>query len=175
MYVYWKNLIQINNIETNVFTDSHEGILRSPSKRDPSVSRHLQLWHLYDLPYLHGGHALSGMLPANDWAWFTSLGAILPSMGLPHRVVFAPGLRISLAETFSEQHCSMRFLPKPPPILSPLKSVRPTSQKTLPAYFCSSPLHQSTSNWFLAVVSQRTAKSSSVPPSPCPNCSEVSK
>lgn len=175
MYVYWKILIQINNIETNVFTDSHEGILRSPSKRASLVSWHLQLSHVYDLPYLHGGHALSGMLLANDWAWLTSLEAILPSMVVPRWVVFAPGLHISVAETFSEQHCSMRFLPKPPSTLSPLKSIRPTSQKALPAYSCSSPLHQCISNWFLAVVSQRTPKSSSVTPSPCPNSSEVSK
>lgn len=149
-------------------------LLRSPSKWGPSVSWHLQL-SLYDLPYLHGGHALAGMLLANDWARLTSEEANLPSTGLPRWVVFAPGLHISLAETFSEQHCSMRFLPNPPSTPSPLKSVRLTSQKALPACSCSSPLHQCTSNWFLAVVSQRTPKSSSVPPSLCPNPSEVSK
>lgn len=124
---------------------SHEGVpLRSPFKRDPVVSWHLQLLHLWDLPHLHGSHALPGMLLANSWAQFTRVEASLPVTGLLHWVVFAPGLPISLAETFSEQHYRMRlFLPNPPsaPLSSHKCQACITVQRLSLPTPASSPLH----------------------------------
>lgn len=87
--------------------------LRSPFKRESVDSLHVQLLYLWDPPkHFHGDHAVAGMLLAlAEHSGITRAEALLPMVGLLHWVFLAPGLPISLADTFSDSALESETLP----------------------------------------------------------------